>query len=168
MLPSPIRLAPIHNTPMLEMLTIRPTVGNIDAISRPARSDVSVSSVLATAKRSDSSGSRTNARTTRMPVICSRSTELTRSMRICICWNAGTMRYTTCPRTSTAPGIATTSTIDNPTSSRTARTIPITMVSGAATMNVAASTTSIWTCCTSLVMRVMSDGAPNAPTSRLE
>ena len=29
-------------------------------------------------------------------------------------------------------------------------------------------TTSICTCCTSLVMRVISDGAPNAPTSRAE
>ena len=153
---------------MLDMLTIRPTVGNIDAISRPARSEVSVSSALATAKRSDSSGSRTNARTTRMPVICSRSTELTRSMRICICWKAGTMRYTTCPRSSTAAGIATSSTTDSPMSSRTARMIPITIVSGAATIIVAPSTTSICTCCTSLVMRVMSDGAPNAPTSRLE
>ncbi len=28
--------------------------------------------------------------------------------------------------------------------------------------------TSIWTCCTSLVMRVMSEGAPNSPTSRAE
>ena len=33
---------------------------------------------------------------------------------------------------------------------------------------VQAITTSICTCCTSLVMRVMSDGAPNVPTSRAE
>jgi hypothetical protein len=30
------------------------------------------------------------------------------------------------------------------------------------------SSTSIWTCWTSLVTRVMSDGAPNWPTSRVE
>ena len=41
---------------------------------------------------SDSCGSRTNARTTRMPVICSRSTVLMRSIRVCITWKAGTMR----------------------------------------------------------------------------
>ena len=90
--PAPMRSAPIHSTPMLDALMMNVTVGNIAAISRPARSDVSVSSVLAPAKRAASSGSRTKARTTRMPVICSRSTELTLSMRNCITWNAGTIR----------------------------------------------------------------------------
>ncbi len=42
------------------------------------------------------------------------------------------------------------------------------MVMGAPTAMVVAITTISWTCCTSLVMRVMSDGAPNAPTSRAE
>ena len=42
------------------------------------------------------------------------------------------------------------------------------MVSGAAIIIVVASTTSIWTCWTSLVMRVISDGAPKWPTSRAE
>ena len=46
--------------------------------------------------------------------------------------------------------------------------MPITIVSGAAIIIVAAMTTSIWTCWTSLVMRVISDGAPNRPTSRAE
>ena len=45
---------------------------------------------------------------------------------------------------------------------------PTTIVIGAAMAIVAAITTSICTCCTSLVMRVMSDGAPNVPTSRAE
>ena len=45
---------------------------------------------------------------------------------------------------------------------------PTTSVIGAAMAIVAAITTSIWTCCTSLVMRVISDGAPNGPTSRAE
>ena len=46
--------------------------------------------------------------------------------------------------------------------------MPITIVSGAAIIIVAASTTSICTCWTSLVMRVMSDDAPKRPTSRAE
>ncbi len=39
---------------------------------------------------------------------------------------------------------------------------------GADTMSVAVTCTSICTCCTSLVVRVISDGAPNCPTSRCE
>ena len=39
---------------------------------------------------------------------------------------------------------------------------------GAATISVKVISTSIWTCCTSLVVRVISDGAPNWPTSRAE
>ncbi len=45
-----------------------------------------------TVNRFCSSGSRTKARTTRMPVICSLSTALTRSTRTCISRNAGTIR----------------------------------------------------------------------------
>ena len=45
---------------------------------------------------------------------------------------------------------------------------PTTIVIGAAIAIVHAITTSICTCCTSLVMRVISDGAPNVPTSRAE
>ena len=67
-----------------------------------------------------------------------------------------------------ASGIATTNTIDSPTSWRTAITTPTTIVIGAATAIVHAITTSICTCCTSLVTRVMSDGEPNWPTSRAD
>ena len=45
---------------------------------------------------------------------------------------------------------------------------PNTRVIGAAIAMVQAITTSSCTCCTSLVIRVMSDGAPKAPTSRAE
>ena len=91
-----------------------------------------------------------------------------RSMRTCICWNAGTIRETIRPSTSTVPGIANTSTTESPRSSRTAITMPITIVSGAAIIIVAAMTTSICTCWTSFVIRVISDAAPNRPTSRAE
>ncbi len=39
---------------------------------------------------------------------------------------------------------------------------------GAETSSVKVMTASIWTCCTSLVFRVISDGVPNRPTSRAE
>ena len=42
------------------------------------------------------------------------------------------------------------------------------LVIGAATIIVVNITTSTWICWTSLVMRVISDGAPNRPTSRAE
>ena len=108
------------------------TVGNIDDINRPARNDTSVRSALASENRFASSGSRTNARTTRMPVICSRSTRFTWSMRSCIRRNAGTIRETSSPSTTAATGIATTSTIDSSTLWRTARMTPTTIVIGAA------------------------------------
>ncbi len=46
--------------------------------------------------------------------------------------------------------------------------MPPTIMIGAATNIVQVITTSICTCWTSLVMRVISDGAPNWPTSRAE
>ncbi len=61
----------------VEMFTMKITTGNIRAMRRPATSEVWVSSVLTCSKRSVSSGSRTKARTTRMPTICSRRTRLT-------------------------------------------------------------------------------------------
>jgi hypothetical protein len=87
-----MRSPPIQMTATLDRLMISITVGNVAAIRRPARSDVCVSSSFACEKRSTSCGSRTNARTTRMPVICSRNTRFTRSMRNCIAWNEGTIR----------------------------------------------------------------------------
>ena len=90
--PAPMRLAPNQSAATLDTLSTSITVGNMNAISRPARSEVAVRSSLATPKRSASSGSRTNARTTRMPVICSRSTSLTWSIRSCMSWNCGIIR----------------------------------------------------------------------------
>ena len=49
---------------------------------------------------------------------------------------------------------------DRPTSWRRAAKMPMTRVIGALMAMVPAMTTSICTCCTSLVIRVMSEGAP--------
>ena len=120
-------------------------------------------SPLASSKRSASCGSRTKARTTRMPVICSRITRLIWSMRSCISWKAGTISATITPRMTAAAGMATARITERPGSSRTAMTMPTTIVIGAPIAIVQVITTSICTCWTSLVMRVISDGAPNAP-----
>ncbi len=57
---------------------------------------------------------------------------------------------------------------DSGTSWLSAITTPPTHMMGAATIMVNVIRTSIWTCCTSLVVRVIRDGAPNRPTSREE
>ncbi len=103
-----------------------------------------------------------------MPVICSRNTRLIWSIRSCISRKAGTICETIRPSTTAATGIANTRMIDKPTSWRNAMITPTTIVIGAAIAMVHAITTSICTCCTSFVMRVISEGAPNAPTSRAE
>ena len=57
---------------------------------------------------------------------------------------------------------------DSGTSCRRASTTPPKHMIGADTISVNVSSTSICTCCTSLVVRVISDGAPKVPTSRAE
>ena len=166
--PLSMRPAPNHNTATLEALRMNITVGNITACKRPARSAAPVTSVLTSANRSTSTGSRTNARTTRIPVICSRSTRFTVSMRVCITRNCGTIFETTMPTQSNSSGTLTAKIHDSPRSSLSAMMMPPTAVIGAATSMVQVIIMNICTCCTSLVIRVMSDGAPNWPTSRAE
>ncbi len=144
------------------------TIGKISAISRPTRVATSVSSALAVSKRAVSSGSLTNARTTRIPVICSRRTRFTSSMRVCIARKPGTIRTITAPIAITSTGTQTTISHDSCTSSCSAMTTPPKHMIGAVTSIVQDSSTSIWTCCTSLVPRVISEGAPNWFTSRAE
>lgn len=163
-----MRPAPSQMTATLDPFSTIITIGNIQACRRPARRAVSVRRSFATSNRARSTGSRTKARTTRMPVICSRSTWLTRSIRSCMRRNCGTIRETTSPTPPTSSGMLTVSTHDRPTSSRSAMTMPPTEVIGAAMKSVQVISTNIWTWVTSLVIRVMSDGAPNSLTSRAE
>ena len=138
------------------------------AIHRPARTATSVRSSLAFPNRSASWGSRTNARTTRIPVICSRRTRLTSSMRSCILRKLGTIRLTTKPTLMNSAGTTTARIQPRPKSSRSAITTPPTIMIGADTAMVQAISTSICTWVTSLVVRVISEGAPKSCTSRAE
>ena len=144
------------------------TTGNIAASHRPARIETWVRSALAVPKRSASCSSRTKARTTRMPVICSRSSRLTSSIFSCITRKLGTMRRTMSATSPASTGTVRTMSQDSPTSSRVAITIAPTIMIGAETIMVKPVRTSICTCCTSLVSRVISDGAPKCWTSRAE
>ena len=103
-----------------------------------------------------------------MPVICSRSTRLTTSILVCISRNSGRIRITTSPTDKPSSGTATTTSQESPTSVRRAMKMPPIMVIGAAMNIVEDSSTSIWTCWTSLVLRVISDGAPKWLSSRAE
>ncbi len=163
-----MRFEPNQITATLDKFVMSMTLGIISAIRRPAVSEVAVSSPFVASKRSVSSGSRTKARTTRTPVICSRSTRFTPSMRSCITRNVGTMREMIEPTTSRRAGMLTSRITDSPTSSRSARTVPPIAVIGAAMSNVQVMKTIICTCWTSFVIRVISEGAPNWFTSRLE
>ena len=130
--------------------------------------DVLVSAALASVKRAASCRSRTNARTTRMPMICSRITPFTSSMFSCIRSNSGMSRLASTPTMTTRSGTDTHTSHDRPGSSWIAMTIPPIDMIGAITMKFSAMRTTICTCCTSFVPRVMSVGAPNRPISSAE
>ena len=150
------------------MFTTSITSGNMVAIQRPARIETSVSPSFASANRWVSRGSRTNARTTRMPLICSRRIRFTSSMRLCTSRKLGTICETTSPTERNSAGTTTASSHDRPRSSRIAITMPPTIMIGTCTASEQVSSASICTCWTSLVLRVISDGAPNCATSRPE
>ena len=129
---------------------------------------MSASSPLTRSKRVVSNGSRTKARITLMPVTCSRRILFTASIRDCIRRNPGIRFLMTNPRLTTIAGIATRSSHERCTSSRTAITTPPVIMIGALAIIVQPIKTTICTCWTSLVVRVISDGAPKRPTSRFE
>ncbi len=166
--PLSIRCAPNHITATLETFTTNITLGNMKAIIRPTRSETSVSSWLAPPKRRCSWPSFTKARITRMPVICSRRTRLTVSILVCMERNSGRSRRTSTVTTAPSTGTTTSSSADSGTSWLRAMITPPKHMIGAATIRVKLISTSIWTCWTSLVVRVISDGAPNWPSSRAE
>ncbi len=98
---------------------------------------------------------------TRLPVICSRSTWFIVSSRSCIARNSGRSRRTISVTQMPSTGTTATSTPDSGTSRPSASTMPPTHMIGADTSSVNVISASIWTCWTSFVVRVISDGAPN-------
>ncbi len=168
MRPSSTRIPPNQITATELRLTTSITIGKRLAIQRPAVIETRVRSSLARANRARSWGSRTNARTTLSPVICSRSTRLTSSMRVWTSRKFGTIRVTTKPTQASRTGIAATRIQDSPMSWRIAITMPPIIMIGTVTAIVVPISTSICTCWTSLVVRVISDGAPKVETSRPE
>ena len=130
-----MRPAPSQMAATLDALSTSMTVGNMKAINRPAASEVSVRSSLALPKRARSWGSRTNARTTRIPMSCSRRTLLTESSRSCMSLNNGTIRDSTRLIAPTSTGMLTSRIPESPTSCCRAMKIPPMAVIGAVTMS---------------------------------
>ncbi len=166
--PASMPAAPNHRTATDVTFMMSMTIGKTSAKSRPARSAVSARSPLAPAKRVASWRSRTNARITRMPVSCSRSTRLTTSIRACMLRNSGSIRTTMNPMATSRIGTDTAMSQESPTSCCRARMTPPIAMIGAVTMSAKTMNTSVWTCWTSFVVRVMRVAAPNLPTSRSE
>ncbi len=163
--PESTRCPPNHITATVDRFMTSMTAGNIIAMRRPARTDVSYRSVFASPNRRRSRGSVTNARITRMPEICSRSTPLMVSIFFCMARKYGTIREMISPTTAASTGTITSSSHESCTSCWSARITPPIIMIGAMTMMVRLMRTSIWTCCTSFVARVMSAGAPKVPIS---
>ena len=92
-------------------------------------------------------------------------TWLIRSSFFCIAWNSGIARDITTAMKPTMIGSTTTRRPDSGTSWRRAMMIPPMIRIGAEIIRVRARNTTVCTCCTSFVLRVISDGAPKWLTS---
>ena len=103
-----------------------------------------------------------------MPLSTSRVTRFTRSIRTCIALKSGIADRTIRPMNTSSTGMATKTTAESDTLRRSAMTMPPIIVMGATRITVRIISTTIWTCCTSLVVRVISDGAPKRFTSACE
>ncbi len=97
---------------------------------------------------------------TLIPESVSRMTRLMRSTLTCMAWNMGMARTMTRAMTTAISGITTSSRPDSGTSVWSARITPPTIRRGAEIMMVNARNTTICTCWTSFVLRVISDGGP--------
>ena len=167
-LPLSIWWAANQNTAIWDRFMMSMTSGNIAAMVRPTLTWMSRREELVASKRAASWRSRAKARTTRMPVICSRTTRLRSSIRFCWRLNSGPIRETMSPAPMPSSTTATAMIHDRETSARIAMTTPTTIMMGAPMRTARVMKTSICTCWTSFVVRVMRDGAPNWLTSRAE
>ena len=127
---------------------------------RVTRRVVSVRSALASAKRRWSCSLRSKARMTRMPARVSRITRLIRSIFTCMARNRGTAGMATRAMSPAMTGRITASDRERRAFTRIAMKSPPIPMIGAMAIMVRARSTTICTCCTSLVARVISEWVP--------
>ena len=166
--PASTRWPPNQRTAAVARFRISMITGNIITNKLPIRRLNRVRSALAASKRSDSNSSRVNARTTRTPAICSRSTPLIRSIFDCIVRNNGSNRPISAATTTANTTTETATSQLMPGSSRTAMTTPPTIMIGTATIKFKNIRNTCWTCCTSFVPRVISVAEPKCDMSSAE
>ncbi len=159
--PLSMRMAPNHMVAASARLKIAMSTGIMIANSRLTESEVCMRFRFASSKRRCSCSSLTNARMTRIPESFSRMTWFTRSTRICISPNRGSALRITSPMMIAIRGMITAIRPERGTSCLSAMITPPTAMIGAATITLSPMTTTICTCWTSFVVRVMSEGAPN-------
>ena len=92
-------------------------------------------------------------------------TWLTRSIFFCIDLKSGKARVTTRPMNTPITGTATRITLESGTSRRSAMMMPPMAMIGAASVRLSIISTTICTCCTSFVLRVISEGVPKWSSS---
>ena len=91
-----------------------------------------------------------------------------RSIFFCIDLKSGNARVSTRPMKTPITGTATRITLESGTSKRSAMMMPPTAVIGAASVRLSIISTSICTCWTSFVVRVISEGVPKWLSSACE
>ena len=153
MSPLSTRCPPNQMTATDDMFMMSMSTGIMMANIMVTLSDVSVRPAFASAKRARSVSVRLKARTTLIPVRFSRRTWFTRSIFNCMALNSGIVRTTITVITASMTGMMTNRIRESWASSRIAMT-------GAMIIMVRPVMTSIWICCTSFVLRVMSEGTP--------
>lgn len=139
---------------------MRKRIGKTSEKSLNTRCHSPVSSSLTSAKRFSSYLTRANALMTRMPPRFSRMSWLMRSVRACTFLNNGMAERSTTNRNTNITGRITASEMDSFMSCRNAMMMPPMAIMGANSIMVRPMASSIWTCWTSFVLRVMSEGAP--------
>ena len=95
-------------------------------------------------------------------------TWLMRSIFFCMDMKSGVARQITTPMNAPMMGIATRMTPESGTLRRSAMMTPPMAIIGACSTTLSIMSSTICTCCTSLVVRVISDGAPKRFTSAWE
>ena len=101
-------------------------------------------------------------------MICSRITWLIRSIFTCIDRKRGTAFQSMKPTIAARSGMTTISSPERVTSVRSAMNTPPTNMIGALTIKVSAICMKSWICCTSFVLRVISEAVPKRFISRAE
>ena len=159
--PADIPFAPNHTIATVIQFMISIIIGIIHAIMRLVYNCVSMSSVLASLKRSFSCSSRENARITGIPVKISRETRFMRSTSFCIILNFGIENFISTITTLMITATATTMIQLMDASVLVTMIIPPMASTGAYNTIRSSITSTICTCWISLVHLVISDAVEN-------